>query len=181
MQKVNKKLQKDGDANMFQFSKKSLERLKTCHPDIQKVMLEVIKIIDFTIIEGIRTHATQEEYVRTGKSKTLNSKHLPQVDGKSWAIDCAPFPIDWEDKERFRYFAGIVMGIAFTQGVKLRWGGDWNMNNDFKDQKFHDLPHFELIDPTPAPYKSSTDELLPPEPSQAEIDHLLKEIEDKHK
>ena len=27
----------------------------------------------------------------------------------------------------------------------VRWGGDWNMDNNFKDQKFNDLPHFELV------------------------------------
>lgn len=164
---------------MYKFSQKSLEKLKTCHPDLQKLFTEVLKVIDFTVIEGIRTHATQEEYVRTGKSKTLNSKHLPQPDGTSWAIDCAPVPIDWQDKERFRYFAGVVMGIAHTMKIKVRWGGDWNMNNVFTDQKFHDLPHFELVNPSASKSGASSD-LLPPEPTQQEIDDLLKEIEDKN-
>ena len=42
------------------------------------------------------------------------------------------------------YFAGFVKGIALMLGIPIRWGGDWNGNNDLKDNNFDDLPHFEL-------------------------------------
>jgi hypothetical protein len=42
------------------------------------------------------------------------------------------------------YFAGYVKGIAMMLGIPIRWGGDWNSNNDLKDNNFDDLPHFEL-------------------------------------
>ena len=58
--------------------------------------------MDVTIIEGLRTEARQAELVAQGKSKTKYSKHL---EGK--AVDLAPYPIDWEDRERFTYFAGL--------------------------------------------------------------------------
>ena len=32
-----------------------------------------------------------------------------------------------------------------TWDIKLRWGGDWNMNFEVDDNKFDDFPHFELI------------------------------------
>ena len=72
-----------------------------------------------------------------------NSKHnkLP-----SKAVDVAPYPIDWNDPDRFYHFAGYVRGIAEGMGIKIRWGGDWNGNFDLKDQNFYDLPHFELLD-----------------------------------
>jgi hypothetical protein len=29
--------------------------------------------------------------------------------------------------------------------LKLRWGGDWDMDTEVKDNKFDDLVHFELV------------------------------------
>jgi len=29
-------------------------------------------------------------------------------------------------------------------GMKIRWGGDWDMDTQTKDNKFDDLVHFEL-------------------------------------
>lgn len=130
---------------MPRFSRRSKEKLETCHPDIQKVMKEVIKYVDFTVLEGVRTLEQQAEYVRTGKSKTMNSKHLQQSDGYSHAIDIAPYPIDWKDRDRFILLAGFVLGIASQMGVKLRWGGDWDSDFKTKDHTFFDGPHFELI------------------------------------
>ena len=136
------------------FSKKSLGMLQQCHPDLQKVMMEAIKIIDFSITEGARTKEKQLEYYKAGKSKTLNSKHLPKYCKEyggdcSFAIDIVPYPVSYEDRERFCLLAGIVLGMAKLlkdQGkIKstIRWGGDWNQNNITKDESFSDLPHFE--------------------------------------
>ena len=36
------------------------------------------------------------------------------------------------------------MSVANRLGLKVRWGGDWDGDFEFKDQNFHDLPHFEL-------------------------------------
>ena len=130
---------------MYKYSKRSKERLATCHPDIQKVMNEVIKHVDCTIIEGIRTKETQEEYVRKGVSKTMNSKHLEQADGYSHAVDVIAYPIEWDNNPRNYLFAGFVKGIAASMGIKLRLGADWDGDFTTKDQTFHDLPHFELI------------------------------------
>ena len=60
------------------------------------------------------------------------------------ALDVCPYPIDWNDKDRFYNFAGLVKGIAISMDIKIRWGGDWDGDNDLKDQTFFDLPHFEL-------------------------------------
>jgi hypothetical protein len=32
---------------------------------------------------------------------------------------------------------------ARVEGVKVRWGGDWDGDNDFHDNKPEDLPHIE--------------------------------------
>jgi len=125
------------------FGEKSLKQLSTCHEDLQKLFNEVIKHIDCAVLEGHRGEEAQEEAVRTGKSKVHwpNGNHNKKP---SLAADVAPWPIDWNDKDRFYYFAGFVKGIAATMGLTIRWGGDWDSDNDFKDQTFHDLPHFEL-------------------------------------
>ena len=42
------------------------------------------------------------------------------------------------------YF-GFVEGVAVMMGIKIRCGGDWDMDHDFDDQRLIDLPHYELI------------------------------------
>lgn len=122
----------------------SLEKYATLHPKLQKVVSEVIKYVDFSVIEGVRTKERQIELVEQKKSKTLDSKHLADQNGKSRAMDLAPYPIDWEDRERFILFAGFVLGVAQQLGIKLIWGGDWNRDFYTKDTGFFDSPHFEL-------------------------------------
>lgn len=135
---------------MFKFSNTSLQRLGSCHPDLQLIFNEVIKCHDCSILEGYRSDTTQEELYRQGKTQKQagQSKHncVP-----SMAVDVAPYPINWEDKKRFYYFAGHVKSITnmlLDQGKishKIRWGGDWDGDNNLNNQTFFDLPHFELI------------------------------------
>mgnify|MGYP003120172875 CR=1 FL=1 len=128
---------------MAKFGNTSLRRLKTCDARIVKVFQTVVKTFDCTVLEGHRTKERQKELVAEGKSKTMKSKHLYDP---SRAIDIAPYPIDWEDRERFTYFAGFVMGVASQLGIELRWGGDWDQDTEVKDNRFDDLVHFELMD-----------------------------------
>lgn len=125
--------------------KASQEKLATCDPRLQKVFNEVIKHFDCTVIEGHRGEAAQNKAFAEGKSKLKypQGKHNKTP---SLAADVLPYPIDWNDTNRMRYFAGFVVGIAATMGIKLRWGGDWNQNTELKDNSFNDLPHFELVD-----------------------------------
>lgn len=127
---------------MPKFSQQSLSKLSSCHPDLQRLFNEVINHFDCTIIEGYRSEQDQFKAFKDGKSKiSSGGKHnsLPSL-----AVDVAPFPIDWQDKERFYYFAGFVNATAKALGINIRWGGDWNGDNNFKNQTFFDLPHFEL-------------------------------------
>lgn len=129
----------------YKYSQKSQEKLATCHPDLQRLFNEAIKHVDITIIEGVRTKERQEELVHAGMSKTLNSKHLPQKDGYSYAVDAIPCPIEWENWQRNYLFAGFIKGLAAAMKIKLRIGADWDGDFTTKDQTFHDTPHFELI------------------------------------
>ena len=129
---------------MSKFSARSESRLFTCDKRLQKLFNKVVEEFDCTIIEGHRDEERQNEMFRTGKSQ------LKFPDGKhnsipSKAVDVAPYPIDWNDREYFTYFAGYVKGIAATMGIKIRWGGDWDGDWQVKDNNFDDLPHFELL------------------------------------
>lgn len=135
---------------MPKFSDRSFNLLAQCHKDIQVVALSVIAKVDFTVLDStIRTKEQQEQFIKEGKSKTLNSKHLLKP---SYAIDIAPYPVDWNDRERFCYLAGYWLGVAErlkSLGIiksSFKWGGDWNQNNITKDEKFSDVCHFEIVE-----------------------------------
>ena len=81
---------------MPKFGKRSKERLKGVDAKLQNVLNEVCKYFDITVIEGLRSQERQDELVAQGKSKTKFGKH---VQGK--AVDIAPYPIDYDDVERF--------------------------------------------------------------------------------
>jgi hypothetical protein len=72
-------------------------------------------------------------------------------------MDLLPFVggafIGWDNWPQWRYFGGQVLATAnmlhrFGEiGHTLRWGHDWNQNDNLTDQSFIDAPHFELIKP----------------------------------
>ena len=126
---------------MPHFGKRSKERLKGVDIKLQHILRRLVKIMDVTIIEGLRSQERQNELVAKGASKTKYSKH---IEGK--AVDVAPYPIDWEDRERFHYMGGMLRGIAHELDIKIRWGGDWDSDGEIADNSFDDLVHVELID-----------------------------------
>ena len=130
---------------MPEFSKKSINNLEQVHPLLIDLFSEVVRHWDCTIIEGIRSPEQQAIYVKKGVSKTYKSKHLLQSDNYAWAVDVAPYPVKWHDISRFYAFAGFVLGIATSMKIPIRWGGDWDSDREFTDQKFNDLVHFELV------------------------------------
>ena len=128
---------------MPKFGRTSKKRLNTCDGDLIFLFEEVVKYFDCSVLEGHRGKRLQNKYFKQGKSK------LKFPDGNhnkkpSYAVDVVPYPIDWDDRERMTFFAGFVKGMAAGLGIPIRWGGDWNSNNDLKDNNFDDLPHFEL-------------------------------------
>jgi len=68
--------------------------------------------------------------VATGKSTTMNSRHLT-----GHAVDLVPYPVSW-DWEHFYPIADAMKAAAEELGVDLEWGGDW--------KTFKDGPHFQL-------------------------------------
>jgi hypothetical protein len=133
---------------MPQFGQKSKKNLSSCHPKLKKVFNEVIKTVDCSVLEGHRSKDRQNALYKEGKTKVTYPKGRHNS-FPSLAVDVAPYPIDWGDRERFTLFAGFVIGIAKSMGIKLRWGGNWDMWEEngrweVDDNKFDDFPHFEL-------------------------------------
>lgn len=132
------------------FSESSKQKLLTCHEDLQILFNEVIKYFDCTILEGFRNEKEQNKAFENGNSKLKwpVGKHNKNP---SLAVDVAPYPVRWENKERMYCFAGFVLGTAqILKNMEkmthsLRYGGDWDGDKDINDQNFNDLVHFELI------------------------------------
>ena len=126
---------------MYKFGKRSRDRLKGVDSRLVNVLNELIKIMDVTVIEGLRSAERQEELLAKGATKVKYSKHM---EGK--AVDICPYPIDWDDRDRFHYMGGMIRGIAKQLNVNVRWGGDWDSDGEVKDNNFDDLVHIEIKD-----------------------------------
>ena len=127
---------------MARFGKRSRSRLKGVNPKLVNVLNEAIKLMDLTILEGLRSVERQKELVASGASKTMKSKHL-----KGRAVDVTPYPVDFDSAKginRHYYMAGMLRGIAHMMKITVRSGADWDSDGEIKDQKFNDLVHLEL-------------------------------------
>lgn len=152
----------------FNLSNKSLRRLEGVHPDMVAVVKRAIEItkVDFGVTEGTRTVATQRKYVAAGKSQTMNSKHLPQADGYSHAVDLVAYvgsSVSWE-LNLYDDIADAMKQAAKELNVSVKWGAAWNVPDvtqwggtmeeammHYVDERraqgrrpFIDGPHFEL-------------------------------------
>lgn len=128
---------------MNAFSRRSLDRLKTCDTRLQDVCHAALKRMDFAVLCGHRGQEEQNDAFERGMSKLHwpNSKHNKTP---SKAVDLAPYPINWQDTDSFKALAMIMIDEARRLHVPLRWGGDFNRNGVYGDDKFQDLPHFEI-------------------------------------
>jgi peptidoglycan L-alanyl-D-glutamate endopeptidase CwlK len=128
---------------MRNWDSRSLARMSGIHPDLRRVMDRALQHAPFAFIvtEGLRTAARQQELVRIGASKTMNSRHLT-----GHAVDIVPFvDIDKDGKVEteemyawplYHRLATTVKAAAVAEGVPIVWGGDW--------RTFKDGPHWEL-------------------------------------
>ena len=122
---------------MPHYSATSLDRLNTCDERLVDLFIEVIKHRDCRIICGHRGEEEQNDAYHQGHSqvKFPNSNHNVYP---SRAVDVAPYPIDWQDIDRFKFLGGFVLGVAAAMKIPLKWGGEWS--------SFKDYPHFELTE-----------------------------------
>lgn len=140
---------------MPRFGRTSRSRLNTCHEDLRSLFSAVVAGFDCSILYGHRSVEEQQALYAIGRTKEKDRDPVTNIDGvkkkslhnyiPSIAVDVAPYPIDFNDIDRIRYFAGYVMGMAAALNIKLRWGGDWDQDTEVKDNTFNDLLHFELV------------------------------------
>lgn len=139
-------------------SKLSLNRLEGLNPELLNVVKRAIELTtqDFLVVEGIRTK--EQCWINYGKGRTASQckaknvpikyaqPNLPKV---TWlndplgskhvsgnAVDLVPYPVDWNDLNKFRTIAVAMKAAANELNVKISWGGDWKKTKDY--------PHFEL-------------------------------------
>lgn len=133
---------------MYRLSKRSEQRLVGVHPDLVKVVRLAITIstVDFTVGEGVRTLARQKELVRSGASRTMRSRHIPETSSRglhSHAVDLwalrdldgdGDLDVSWV-MEHYKPIADAMKEAAKQLDVPLEWGYDlWGW----------DGPHFQL-------------------------------------
>lgn len=125
---------------------RSERNLQGVHPALVDVVRRAAELVaarddglGFVVTEGVRTRERQVELVKAGASWTMDSKHLPQADGLSHAVDLAATvtgSVRW-DFPLYDSLAHAMQAAAAEQGVQIVWGGDW---------KKRDGPHFQLAD-----------------------------------
>lgn len=134
----------------FRFGTKSLERLNTVHPDLQRVMRRALELseIDFSITQGKRTLKEQQDLYAKGRNQkeldaaglhhiapapgpvvtwSLKSNHLT---GK--AVDVGAYPhgaLSWNEK-----FYGVIAKAVRKASQELKipvvWGAVWDKRID---------------------------------------------------
>ena len=129
---------------MYKFSQRSLNNLKNVDGRLVDICNELIKRVDFTVIEGHRTIERQQELYKQGFSQLdgINKKGKHNY-SPSLAIDIIPYekghnPFDGSKKSEamFVSLAKEFKKVAMEKDIAVVWGGDW--------KSFKDLPHFQI-------------------------------------
>jgi len=153
----------------FKLSGRSKTRLIGVHPALVDTVERAIALtkVDFGVTCGVRSVSEQKKLVAAGKSQTMNSKHLPQADGYSHAVDLVAYvgkDVAWE-LNLYDEIADAMAEAANEEGLPLKWGAAWSVGditsyvgtmedamNDYVDLRrgqgrrpFIDGPHFELM------------------------------------
>lgn len=132
------------------------------HPALIGVVERAIQLTrqDFSVHDGLRSMSQQLELVRTGASKTMESRHLT-----GHAVDLVPYvngKLRWEWNLIYP-IAEAMRQAATEKKVALVWGGAWDvlftdstktpeqLVHDYIDKRralgksaFIDGPHYEL-------------------------------------
>ncbi|RJR27755.1 hypothetical protein C4561_01485 [candidate division WWE3 bacterium] len=149
----------------------SVDKLRTCCRSLQLLVEDVSRYYNVKVLWGWRSQKWQDDAFARGttKLKWPDSKHNfvdPETgDPCSLAVDITQVidgkpimcvePTDWSNKvavnryhgelRQLYFFSGGVLICGLKQGLKLRWGGDWNSDLSLLNNKFNDLFHWELV------------------------------------
>ena len=119
----------------FIFSERSERYLALVHPDLVRIARRSLELtlVDFGVSEGVRTLEKQKQLLKSGKSQTLNSRHLT-----GHAIDICAYPTpkgSWDFPD-YELIAAAFKQASSELNIPVEWGGDW--------QTFKDGVHFQL-------------------------------------
>ena len=90
-----------------------------------------------TMGEVYRTKEQQLIYYKKGLTKTLQGKHLDRLAADLNVFRNGKLLTTSEDL----YFLGLYWESLDKRCI---WGGDWDNDKDWKDEKFRDPGHFQL-------------------------------------
>ncbi len=146
----------------FSLGAASQRELQGVHPDLVAVVRRAIDLTvqDFSVHDGIRSLAEQQQMVARGAAETMDSRHL-----SGHAVDLVPYvngKLRWEWPPIY-VIADAVRVAARELGTPLRWGGAWDVDFTASTESPEDLvaeyyarrrkrglrvfidgPHFEL-------------------------------------
>ena len=154
----------------FSLSSRSRAKLEGVHPDMVAVVERAIELtkVDFGVTYGVRTLEEQKRLYESGRSQTMNSKHLLQDDTSySHAVDVVAYDgsdVVWEINV-YDDICDAFKQAAEEKGVAIKWGAAWSEGdirsysgtaedamNAYIDLRrsqgrrpFIDGPHFELM------------------------------------
>ena len=88
------------------FGAKSQRELSSCHTSLQILFRKVVEEFDCAVLEGHRSLGRQQQLFDADPQRTKvlpgKSKHNSNP---SLAVDVVPYPVKWDDRERFYQFA----------------------------------------------------------------------------
>ncbi len=128
----------------YYLGRRSLRRLEGVHPDLVRVVKRAIQITkcDFTVLEGVRSIERQRKLFEAEASKIMDSRHIT-----GHAVDLGAYvdgTVRW-DWPLYYKLAHAMMIASLEEKVPVRWGGDWDGDGDYADERWRDGPHFELL------------------------------------
>lgn len=154
---------------MPKFSETSLSKLRAADVQLQLCAQDTVEHFDISVLWTHRGQADQDDSFARGTSK-VRWPHGAHNSIPSRAIDICPYHRTYGKligndaqvesimrtaglgksavvamiREHYCLMAGIFLAHAKKRGIAVRWGGDWNQDNDLFNNSFDDLGHFEL-------------------------------------
>jgi len=128
----------------YRWGTRSMTVRAEIHEDIVIICDEVLGIspFDLSLTEGRRGQAEQHEHFLAGRSELDwpaggdgMSKHNRIAPDLSDAVHIDPYPIDYVNTQRYYILAGMMMAVAQSWDLKLRWLGLTTLR---------DLAHWEI-------------------------------------
>ena len=115
----------------FKFGKSSEKKLVGVDEKLVRVVRKALTLTpyDIGITCGLRTLEEQREALNSGASTTMKSRHLPNSNSESEAIDFVLYingSVVWDDSGAYRKVMQAFVTAAIEEGVQIELGGLWS-------------------------------------------------------